>query len=124
MGNYLSVEQCVSLENSTIYTESSYTVERTSGAMETGWVISKPRIISSSFPSWIKQHATKQTSDSEWRIFMHNGSSSHDVFLCGWRRLETIHPSNLTDAEEIRIWRDEFLKHLEILNNIRLKELG
>lgn len=123
MGNHISQSQCVSLEDSTLYIEPSYTVKRTSGEMESGWVISKPKVMGTSFPPWINQHATKQNPEEQWRIFMNNNSDNPNTYICGWRRLETIYPSNLEgDTEAIRVWRYDFLKHLEILEELRLND--
>lgn len=122
MGNELSLDRCVSLENSSLYTDLSYTIQRTSGDMEGGWVISKPKVFGTSFPPWINHHATKNTPNNEWKVFMHNNSEDPATFLCGWRSIEKIQPSNIeNDPEVIRTWRYEFLKHLEALEDLRLK---
>ena len=124
MGNELTRDTCVSLENSSLYTEPSYTIQRTSGAMEDGWVISKPKVFGTSFHPWINQHATKQTPEKQWKVFMHNNSDNPNTFLCGWRTIEKIQPSNIeNDPEVIRTWRYEFLKHLEDLEEARLKKI-
>jgi len=121
MGNELSLDRCVSLENSSLYTEPTYTIQRTSGAIEDGWVISKPKVLGVSFPPWINQHATKHTPSKEWKVFMHNDSEDSNTFLCGWRSIEKIQPSSMMDdPETIRSWRYEFLKHLEVLEQLRL----
>jgi hypothetical protein len=117
MGNTYSEADCVSLEDKLVITEPSYTVLRTSGAKEDGWVISKP-IPGALIPKWVDQHAKKF--DGVWRIFMHNNMTDPNLFACGWRRIETIHPTKLSH-DAIEQWRKCLLEILEELEARRLE---
>ena len=91
-----------------------YIVKRTSGILEPGWIISHQ---SQSEPNIDGPSASKHSFKDKgaWRIFMVNGKSADD-YVCGWRRLETIHPIRLDgDEEAINIWRKNFLEILESL---------
>jgi hypothetical protein len=117
MGNSLAQESCVSLEEKPVITGPSYTVLRTSGLRDEGWVISRP-IPQAFTPKWIDQHAIK--TDGVWRIFMHNNMTDPNHFACGWRRIETIHPTKLISEEDILNWRKCLYEILEELDARRL----
>ena len=56
-----------------------------------------------------------------WRIFMDNGKSGEE-YMCGWRRIETIHPTRLDgDEEAIKLWRQTLIGILDALELYRLK---
>ena len=98
-----------------------YTVKRNSGILEPGWIISH----TSSFePNVDGPSASKHSFKDKgtWRIFMINeNSANHNV--CGWRRLETIHPTRLDDDEEVIVaWRESILEILETLEAKRVAE--
>lgn len=121
MGNSYSQEQCVSLADKPVVTEAIYTVLRTSGAKDEGWVISRP-LPGAAAPKWVNQHAVKY--DSVWRIFMHNNQTDPNLFACGWRRIETIHPVQLTSQDAIDNWRMCLRDILEDLEARRLEAEG
>jgi hypothetical protein len=117
MGNTLAQESCISLEERPDLTEPSYTALRTSGVKDEGWVISRP-IPQAFTPKWIDRHAIK--TEGVWRIFMHNNATDPNIFACGWRRIETIHPTKLVSEEEILNWRKSTQNILEELEAKRL----
>jgi len=119
MGNTYSEAECVSLEDKPVVTGPSYTVLRTSGAKDDGWVISKP-IPGALIPKWVDQHAIKY--QGVWRIFMHNNSTDPNIFACGWRNIDKIHPSQLTSQDAIENWRGCLVGILEDLEARRLEE--
>ena len=95
-----------------------YTVKRTSGDLDEGWVISieSGLALNVSGPSATK-HFPKDT--GLWRIFMDNGKTAHE-YMCGWRRIETIYPTRLSgDEEAIKTWRQSLLEILEALESKR-----
>jgi len=118
MGNTYSESECVSLADKFIVTEAVYTVLRSSGAKDEGWVISKP-IPGADAPRWVNQHAMKM--DGVWRIFMHNNQTNPNLFACGWRRIDTIHPTQLMSQDAIENWRKCLLGILEDLEANRLQ---
>ena len=102
MGNTFSESDCVSLANTPVVTGTTYTVVRTSGKKEAGWIISKP-IPGATVPKWIDQHAKKI--EGGWKIFMHNNETDPNLFACGWRKIEAIHPTKLDSEQGIANWR-------------------
>jgi len=122
MGNGASVIEgsCVSLAPFPNLTSHKYIVKRTSGEKENGWIIAKPPV-GAGYPSWLDRHAVKDENNG-WRIFMHNNESDPNLFLCGWRRLDSIEPSILdSDLVTIDEWRQTLLNLLDRLNADRLK---
>ena len=110
----------VSLSDYTIYTNDTYTVKRTSGLLDAGWAIA---IESGLEPTVDGPCATKQCAKDTgvWRIFMDNGKTA-DEYVCGWRRLETIWPTRLSNDEEaIKVWREAFVQILDTLEAKRLE---
>ena len=105
MGNTLSETLCVSLEGCEAITRYTYTVERTSGSIDSGWVISESPF-NIGRPKWLKMHATKHISEG-WRIFMHNN---------------TIVPENQNPDFDIKIWRKNLVNLLEELEVARLEK--
>ena len=117
----------------------TYTVKRSSGMLEPGWIISHQSSLepnedgpsASKRPTKDKVKQIRGYGDSPvddtaddgpvWRVFMVNGKSAQD-YVCGWRRLETIHPARLDgDEEAIKVWRQAFLEILEALEQKRLE---
>ncbi|NBV77599.1 hypothetical protein EBR66_05555 [bacterium] len=105
--------------------EKEYTVLRTSGHLDQGWRIplrwadEKSKILFD-FPSCSKHAETKPGEEKKWRIFMWKESES----LNGWRRLETIYPTELTDNEAIEEWRKNTAALLDALEATRVAEGG
>lgn len=96
-----------------------YTVTRTSGKLESGWIIGPTGIVA----SWIKQHALKK--EGTWRIFLNNGQGDPNLALYAWRHLDTIFPSSLKGQHaEILFWRETVIGKLEVLETKRLAEGG
>ena len=124
MGQPISIpkERQVSLRDYTIYTNDTYTVKRTSGILDEGWTIASE---SGFEPNVDGPSASKQFPKDAvfWRIFMDNGKPG-DEYVCGWRRLETIHPTRLSgDEEAIKVWREAFEQILETLEAKRLASI-
>jgi hypothetical protein len=117
MGNTLIKEKCVSLEGMNDLINDSYTIKRTSGEMENGWSIAPP--IMGNMPEWIAYHALKD--NGVWRIFMHNNNKEPNLYVCGWRNIDSIYPTQFADnIEIINIWRSNVEGQLNILENKRL----
>jgi len=120
MGNTLSETLCVSLEGCDALTKPTYTVERTSGAVDSGWVISESPF-KVGRPEWIKMHATKHISEG-WRIFMHNNKSDPNLYVCGWRKINTIVPEDQGPDFDLKDWRKNLVNVLEDLELARLEK--
>lgn len=113
MGNSLTKEQCVSIENiPDIKSHKSYTVTRTSGAMDEGWTT---EVIC---PKWSSNMACFDSKTQSWRIYMENGKADPNLFAYGWRRLDTIYPTGITDIGE---WRVRVYDQLTALETKRLQ---
>lgn len=120
MGNTLSETLCVSLEGCDAITRHTYTVERTSGSLDSGWVISESPF-KVGRPAWLKMHATKHISEG-WRIFMHNNKSDPNLYVSGWRKINTIVPENQNPDFDLKIWRKNLVNILEELEVARLEK--
>jgi hypothetical protein len=115
MGNSITKEQCVSIENiSEIKSHNSYTVTRTSGAIDEGWTTE------SIYPKWFSNKACFDSTTKTWRIYMENGKADPNLFVCGWRALDTIYPTAITDVDA---WRLRVYDQLTALENQRLAYL-
>jgi hypothetical protein len=119
MGQPISipVEDCVFLEDHPELLNEAYTVERTSGATDPGWRIPSNNPLDRSIqrPSASVHAEVAEFKKGGWRIFMDNGSNEPNEMLCGWRRLDSIWPTRLTDKDEIEKWRSDTLKILNLL---------
>ena len=100
--------------------DDTYTVKRTSGLFDDGWKISHQ---SASQPSLNGPSATKHCGkdDNKWRIFLDNNKSG-EAYACGWRRIETIHPTRLYGGD-IEAWRESTIKRLDELEILRIKNM-
>ena len=117
MGNNIAKGSCVSLENMTELINDTYTVRRTSGQMENGWIISPP--IMGNMPEWVVYYALKD--NGSWRIFMHNNERNPNLHVSGWRHLDSIYPTHFADDQEIiDAWRSNTEL---ILNDLEHKRL-
>jgi hypothetical protein len=99
----------------------TYTVQRTSGILDKGWHISYTCGIEPSVkgPSASK-HGIKDP--GVWRIHLNNSENGEgNPYACGWRRIETIHPTRLSGNEDaIKEWRELLINSLEVLEVRRL----
>jgi hypothetical protein len=141
MGQGLTIpkELHVSLREYEEIANDTYIVKRSSGMLDPGWIIShqsglEPNVegpSASKRPTKDKakvirgynEPAIDETADETpvWRIFMINGKNAND-YVCGWRRLETIHPARLDgDEEAITAWRKKLVEILEALELKRLE---
>ena len=94
--------------------QDTYTVKRTSGLCDPGWVISRATSFEPTLdgPSASK-HCSKEP--MKWRIFLDNNKTSEE-YVCGWRRIETIEPTRLSGNQEaIDEWRMKTIERLERL---------
>jgi hypothetical protein len=115
MGNTVGKNDCVNIEGQEI-TKESYTIKRTSGDIETNWVIGGGYGV----PGWLTRHALKR--EGRWRIFMDNSQKDSDAIVQGWRRLSTIYPTRLEgDEGGIDEWRKMVEKLLDELEEAREK---
>ena len=98
----------------------TYAVQRSSGKMETNWVIPSSCILDGSIdaPSATK-HISKDA--GTWRIYMSNGATLPERYISGWRRIETIEPMRLSgDVAAIEEWRAKTIELLEALELTRV----
>ena len=117
MGNTISVKDCVNVDEVRELTQySDYTVTRTSGELDSGWIIGPTGVAA----NWIKQHALKK--EGTWRIFLNNGQGDPNLSLYAWRHLDKIFPSSLkAQDDEILHWRETVISKLEALETKRLE---
>jgi hypothetical protein len=121
MGNSVVKEQCVNIENIPEFNEELYTVKRTSGILEGGWILSWARAHG---VEWMKKSAYFDTTLNKWRIYTQNGKENPNEWLYGWRDLENIFPTSLEGKkEEIDAWRAKVYVQLEALENKREDEV-
>lgn len=113
----VNLNETVRYDNiSEIMEYSSYTVQRTSGEIESGWSTDH------SFLGSIFHHnrAHYDTTKQEWRIYMNNGKKDDSLFA--WRRLDTTYPTILT-GDQIDAWRKVVKLQLQALDQERLKRV-
>jgi hypothetical protein len=116
MGQGLTIQKNlhVSLSDYEEIANDKYTVMRTSGQLDEGWVISIESGLVDISGSSATKHFTKDD-PPKWRIFMDNSKTAHE-YTCGWRRIETIYPTRLSgDEDAIKTWRQGLLEILEAL---------
>jgi hypothetical protein len=116
MGNTITKEECVVVDDiADLLKDNSYTIKRTSGEWEDQWKIG----LGIGYPKWITQTASNKMGD--WRIFMHNNKGEDpNLYVGGWRRLETIYPTSLKGNEEaINTWRKSISSQLDSLEEQR-----
>lgn len=117
MGNSVVKEQCVNIENIPEFNEELYTVKRTSGILESGWILSWA---AGHGVEWMKKTAYFDTVSNMWRIYTQNGKEDPNEWLYGWRDLEKIFPTSLEGKEEeIEAWRAKVYVQLEVLEDKR-----
>jgi hypothetical protein len=116
----VSESKCVNLSSEAGYLAESYTVVRTSGAQETGWLLTSTlhRCYNHSPQSW-RPKAHAYIKKEGWALSLHNGDQAEeaaDAHCCGWRPLGTFWPTRLTsDEEAIKAWTDQLRDRLEAL---------
>ena len=119
MGNIVTKEQSVNIEDIeevTCYTD--YTVLRTSGTVEPGWILNRLSIN----PEWVNKSAYYDVKAGTWRIYTQNGKEDPNVFLHAWRSLEKIYPTILEGNKgAIEDWRTKVFAKLEVLEAQREK---
>jgi len=120
----LSQSSCVSVTDINKYTKESYTVKRTNGTFENGWIISNSHknkngedvscALVTSTNAWVNGHACKM--DDAWKIFMSSPIDSISQHACGWRRVGTFFPTHLEGkTEEINTWQNSLKDDLNAL---------
>jgi hypothetical protein len=115
MGNTVTKEQCVNIEDLPEFSEQLYTVKRTSGILETGWILNW---VPTNGVEWLNKCAYFDTKENKWRIYTQNGKENPNELLYAWRDLEKIYPSSLK-GDEIKAWREEVYYKLELLERQR-----
>lgn len=106
----VSKSKCVSLEDEVAYHTETYTVIRSSGEEQTGWMMSPQphRCRHYGEDKW-KPTCYATLERDGWRIHMHNGDEDPEnpkAHICGWRPLHEIWPTRLTgDQDAIEAWR-------------------
>jgi len=87
-----------------------YTVVRTDGTVEDGWSVSGDSHRCSAFIPTIAAAAGRISSTESWRVLMTNGKPDEDsAHACGWRRVETVWPTRITNEAERADWRAKFI---------------
>jgi len=114
MGNSPSAlhDSQISIESVDKLTLCTFTVLRSSGVDEEGWVVyGSPldtvtdRYLGPDRKELLSMRACKMEND--WKIFMQNNHVNPNLHACGWRRLNTIKPLGLVgDQEAIDSWRE------------------
>ena len=118
MGNTISARDCVNVDEVRELTQhSDYTVTRTSGELEPGWIIGPTGVAA----NWINQHALKK--EGTWRIFLNNNQKDPNLALYAWRHLDKISPTSLKGQHgEILYWRETVIGKLDALETKRLAD--
>lgn len=133
----IDLSKCVDLAGETAYLEESYTVVRTSGEVQTGWLLTeKIHRCYNTDPRSQKPKAHAYLKPEAWAVHLHNGDQVSGADLenpsgsatrdqdeedsekhcCGFRRLGTFWPTRLTDdAEAIAAWTNQLRDRLEEL---------
>jgi len=114
MGNSQSISQDaqVSIVSVNKLTLGTFTVLRTSGVEEDGWVV-----YGSPLDTVTDKHLRPDRKDlltmrafkmeDDWKIFMQNNQVDPNLHACGWRRLNTIKPLDLVGNQPaIDSWRE------------------
>ena len=117
MGTTITKQECVVLDDiADLLDNNSYRIQRTSGEWEDNWKIGNGIC----YPDWITQTASKKL--GSWCIFMHNNKCDNpNLYVSGWRRLETVFPSSLNgDEEAINTWRKKVSSQLDSLEEQRI----
>jgi hypothetical protein len=127
MGQPMSVPRKyhVSLADYPEIANDTYTVERTSGEVDSDWRIPAGSGIDMTvrFPAASIHAMISGEMKGGWRIFMDNGPKNSEDIRGGWRRIGTIWPTRLHgDPEAIEKWRNDFLVILEELEKKRHSE--
>jgi hypothetical protein len=121
MGNSITKEQCVNIENLPEFSEQVYMVKRTSGTLESGWILSWS---AAHGVEWMNKCAYFNLKENKWRIYTQNGKENPNEWLYAWRDLEKIFPASLEGKEEeIAKWRQKVYDVLEGLEEERYQEL-
>jgi hypothetical protein len=107
----------------------SYVVKRTSGELESGWVLGYNNCMGRCEAyDWMTSlsndtFAVKKMGEG-WRILLNNNSRVAFELVGGWRRLDTMFPTALEGNEAaIQAWRDDVVADLEHLEKMRLLNL-
>jgi len=124
MGQAASIDEslCVSLKGTSYY-DKEYTVVRTSGAADPGWMMCHHENIYR--PDYEEdccgatKHAASEDEKAEtWRVFMREGKDKGP--LHGWRRVGTFYPTALQgDEAAIKAWQDDLVRFLNELDAAR-----
>jgi hypothetical protein len=116
----LDLSKCVNLAGESLYLDESYTVVRTSGAVEDGWMLTdKIHRCSNTDPRSQRPKAHAFLKPDGWSLHLHNGDQHEeepDKHCCGFRRLSTFWPTRLTgDQPAITAWTEQLRDRLEEL---------
>lgn len=99
----------------------TYTVQRTSGDVDSSWRIPTSSVADFTviFPAASIHARIAEYMKGGWRVFMDNGPKHPDEINAGWRRIDTFWPTRLSgDADAIKKWRNDLLL---ILNELEEK---
>ena len=121
MGNQVSsVEKvsCVSLQGVQEFVFDDYTVKRTSGDFEKGWVI-KYKLDD----DWPNNSAHFDYKENKWRIYVHNCNPIPELWRFAWRDLSRIRPTLMSEPEAA-LWRAAVITKLDKLESSRLDAIG
>jgi hypothetical protein len=119
----VSESKCVNLTGQETYLGESYTVVRTSGEQQTGWLLTDKvhRCYNQDVQTW-RPRAHAFLKQQDWALALHNGDHDdedgklNEKHACGWRTLGTFWPTLLTgDEAAIKEWTDKLRETIEEL---------
>jgi hypothetical protein len=111
----ISESKCVDLASGAEYLAESYTVVRTSGEQQAGWLLSDQghKCYNQDIRAW-RPRAHAFLKEQDWALALHNGDHDdedgklNEKHACGWRTLGTFWPTRLTgDEAAIKAWTDK-----------------
>lgn len=115
----VTLSKCVNLAGQAVYLEETYTVVRTSGEQQDGWLLTTKRHTCVNTAGSVHPDALALLKQEGWAIHLHNGDQSEEApenHACGWRRLGTFWPTRLTGNQAaIDSWTNCFRAKLEQL---------
>ena len=124
MGQAISIERkfCIQVPEDLLV---KYTVKRTSGQMESGWRIPLECYVDRMEVEMPSASVHAKTDSKHWRIFMDNGSTMPETLLFGWRRVNSIYPTDLEgDQDAILEWQTRTQELFDELEKARIAEGG
>jgi hypothetical protein len=115
----VTLSKCVNLAGQEAYLAEPYTVVRTSGEQQTGFLLTEKIHRCYNTAGSVRPTAHALLKETGWSVHLHNGDQSEetpDAHCCGWRRLGTFWPTRLAgDQCAIDAWTTGLRHTLERL---------